>query len=306
MKKVNLEYCNIPAHLPDIDYFLEKISTYNKFNFLRVNHGFIDSLYHAYPNYNLLKEHLQNHQYELIATNLHNSYLNKDWGFKYFHGDTKKISEYSSLVFKLLVENKNISKSLDMAISLGVGLNTYWGVWEQENPIQKARVDFANILTEITNHTYIYSGIFKHYTIKKEIFQMFELLNNMNYEVIFLGPNFFGKYGDVFSIRNFNFIEIPKKGAIENTEFYIEKIKDIEQNSFKPTILFHMCGHIISAKIVYELLDTSIFTIDVGRSFDILIKEEFVNGNQAEKCWTFLDEVALSNYVDNLRKNSYG
>ena len=48
MNKVNLEYSDIPAYIFPIDYFLEKISTYDKFNFLRVNHGFIDSLHYAY------------------------------------------------------------------------------------------------------------------------------------------------------------------------------------------------------------------------------------------------------------------
>lgn len=306
LKKVNLEYCDIPAYLPDIDFFLEKISNYDKFNFLRVNHGFIDSLYYAYTDYNLLKEHLQNGEYELIGKTCYQAYNDKDWGFKYFHGVSENVWKNSALLLKMLVENKNISQSLEMSISLGVGLNTYWGVWEKENPIQMARVDFANILTQLTNHTYLYSGVLKHYTIKKEIFQMFELLNNMNYEVIFLGPEFFKRYEQIFSIRNFNFVEIPKKGAIEHTETYINKVKEIYQNSFKPTILFHMCGHLMSSKLVYELLDDNIFTIDVGRSFDILIRDEFVNGNQAEKCWTFLDDTNLNTYVDNLIKSAYG
>ena len=305
MKRVNLEYSDIPAYLPPIDYFLEKISTYDKFNFLRVNHGFIDSLYYAYSDYELLQNHLENHKYGLISKNIYQSYLDKDWGFKYFHGDSNRISEYSSLVFKFLVENTKLSDSLDLSISLGVGLNEHWGVWEYDNPIQIARTKFAKILTDITNHTYTYSGLFKHYTIKKEVFKMFELLNQMNYEVIFLGPSFFKRYEDVFSIKNFKFIEIPSKGAIEHTESYIQQIKDIQSKSFRPTILFHMCGHIMSAKIVYELLNIHIFTVDVGRSFDILIKDEFVNGNQAQKCWTFLDEVQLNKYVDNLRNNSY-
>lgn len=306
MKKVNLEYCNIPAYLPSIDYFLERISTYNKFNFLRVNHGFIDGLYYAYSDYELLKTHLETHRYDLVASNIHNAYLDKDWGFRYFHGDSKKTKDYSELVFKFLIQNKQISESIELSISLGVGLNEHWGVWDQHNPIQIARTKFANILTQITGNTYIYSGVLKHYTIKREIFQMFQLLNQMNYEVILLGPSFFKRYENLFSIKNFQFIEIPSKGAIEHTESYIEQIKDIESKSFKPTILFYMCGHIMSAKIVYELLDTNIFTIDVGRSFDILIKDEFVNGNQAEKCWTFLDEFHLNQYVDNLRNNSYG
>ena len=305
MKRVNLEYSDIPAYLPDIDYFLEKISNYDKFNFLRVNHGFIDSLYYAYPDYDILKTQLQNKEYDLIGKTCHQAYNDTDWGFKHFHGVSENVWKYSSLILKMLVDNKNLSESLDLSLSLGVGLNTHWGVWDIDNPIQTARVNFVKILTQLTNHTYIYSGVLKHYTIKKEIFEMFELLNNMNYEVIFLGPDFFKRYEQIFSIRNFNFIEIPKKGAIEHTETYIEKVKEIYQNSFKPTILFHMCGHIMSAKLVYELLNDNIFTMDVGRSFDILIREEFINGNQAEKCWTFLDDGGLNTYVDNLRNNSY-
>ena len=305
LKRVNLEYSDIPAYLPPIDYFLEKISTYDKFNFLRVNHGFIDSLHYAYSDYELLKTQLVDGNYDLIGKTAHSSYNDVKWGFSHFHGVTENVWKFSSLLLKILVENKKLSDTLDLSISLGVGLNEHWGVWEDGNPIQIARTKFAKILTDITNQTFIYSGVFKHYTIKGEIFKMFELLNQMNYEVIFLGPSFFKRYEEVFSITNFQFIEIPPKGAIAHTESYIQQIKNIQSKSFRPTILFHMCGHIMSAKIVYELLDTNIFTVDVGRSFDILIKDEFVNGDQAQKCWTFLDEVQLNKYVDNLINNSY-
>lgn len=302
MKTTNLEYTNISVKLPDIDYFLEKIINNKKINFIRVNHGFIDGLYYSYSNFDNLKNDLLKKDYNIIGKNIQIAYSDKDWGSSYFHGNTNFVSEYSSILLKLVYENKLISENLDIGLSLGVGLNTFWGVWNPTHHLQMTRTKFANLLNNITEYNFFYSGIIKHYTIKREIHKLFKLLNLLNYDVIFLGPKHFDYYEKVFAVKNFHFVEIPPHRAIIHTEKYIESIKKILNKTKNKTILFYMTGHIMSAKITYELLDCDISTIDVGRSFDILIKEKFINGNQAQRCWTFLDESALNNYVNDIRK----
>lgn len=303
MKTVNLEYTNIPVLLPDIDFFLNKIESNEPFQFIRVNHGYIDSFHYAYNDYDILKKELIDGNYKNISKKLLDSFDDKEWGTSHWHGKRNLIwFEYSTILIDMLINPKKFSSNLDIGISLGVGLNTHWGVHYETHPVQLSRAKFAKILTEVSSYNYFYSGVIKHYTIKKETNKIFELLNLMNYDVIFLGPKYFEKHKNSFSIKNFNFIEIPIAKAINQTEEYIEQIVKIKKNTSNPVILFTQCGPVMISKIIYELVNYDIKIIDVGRSFDILIKEEFVNGNLAEKCWTFLDESHLNNYVDNLRK----
>jgi hypothetical protein len=302
MKTTNLEYTNIPTRLPSIDFFLEKIKNDELFYFLRVNHGFIDSFHFSYQDYTLLQKDLVDENYEIICKKILKGFSDKKWGISHWHGSSEKYVDYTSILLSMLVNPKKISQKLDVGISLGVGLNTHWGVWSQEHPVQLSRTKFAKILVDISDYNYFYSGVLKHYTIKKEIFKLFELLNTKKYNVIFLGPDYFERHKNIFLINNFSFVKIPKRKAMDFVEEYIQTILDIKNNNNNPTIVFTQCGSSVASKIIYDLINHDISVIDVGRSFDILIKEEFTNGNLAEKCWTFLDENHLNNYVDNLRK----
>ena len=302
MKTTNLEYTDILALLPSIDFFLDKIKKNELIYFLRVNHGFVDAFFYAYPDYEVLEDDLRNKRYEIIADKLRSSYLVKGLGATGWYGNSPKYAEYASILIKFLVENKSISNKLDIGISLGVGLNTHWGVWPKTKPKQVARSKFAETLRKVTGHTYFYSGVLKHYTITREIYRMFELLNTLDYDVIFLGPKYFQKHKEALNIKNFHFVEIPLQNSIDITEEFIDKVKEIKSD--KPAILFTQCGPVISAKIIQELMQTEISVIDVGRSFDLLIKEEFAKGGAAEKCWTVLNESKLNEYVYNLRNAS--
>jgi hypothetical protein len=50
MKTVNLEFTNIPTNIPSIDYFLDKINNGDTFQFMRMNHGFVDTFRLTYKN----------------------------------------------------------------------------------------------------------------------------------------------------------------------------------------------------------------------------------------------------------------
>ena len=302
MKTTNLEYTNIPVLLPDIDFFLNKIENNELFHFYKINHGMIDSIYFAYENnYLSLRKDLEDKNYELISKKIQNAFKDKDWGLSYWHGEDVDVSKYIEIFLKVLAETSSINPKIHTGISMGVGLHTFWGVYSHNNPMQLGRVEVVKKVLEVNKNPFYYSGVFKHYTIKKEIYQLFNLLNKLEFEVIFLGPDYLNLYKEVFNIKKFHHINIPVRGAVQNFEGYVDSVKKISNKSDK-TVIFHSAGQMLSANLVYELKDTNIWGIDIGRSFDILIKNKVESEPTMYKCWTFLDESKLEEYVDEIRK----
>ena len=302
MKTINLEYTNIPAYIPGIDYFLNKIKKDEPFQFMRMNHGFIDTFHSTYKNWHKLQPHLEQKRYDEIAGWVSNIYKVKSLGLGSWHNYSDKQRALIKNLIEMVFEYENLPNSVHIGISLGVGLGTHWGIWDEFHFLQQHRTKFANILTDVTKQTYYYAGIMKHYTIKGEWGRVFKLLNEKDFNVIFVGPDTFGEFDKIFNINNFKFIQIPRNGAIDKVDEYVTKIKEIDSSSDKPTMLFTQCGHIISAGITKEIMDSNIYSFDIGRSFDILMKEKFKDGDTAFKCWTSLDMNGLNNYVDNLRR----
>lgn len=302
MKKVNLEFTDIPSHVPDIQYYIDKIDNGEVFNFMRMNHAFIDAFRYAYKNWDTLETHFEEKKYKEIAGYVANVYKQKHLGLGNWHKYSDTQERYIRNLLRMTFEYKTLKPRVQIGISLGVGLGTYWGIWQENHHVQQARKHFAEILTRVTGETFFYAGIIKHYTIKREWDRLFDALNKNNFNVVFLGPKPFDEYDKIFNINNFNYIEIPRVGAIDKIDEYIDNIKTIDSTSDNPTIVFYMTGHILSAKIVKDILDTNIYSMDIGRGFDLLMKEKFADGDVAYQCWTGLDEVGMNQYVDDLRK----
>ena len=240
MKKVNLEYTNIQTSIPKIDYFLNKIEKGEPIRFLRVNHGFIDGIHYAYHNrYNDFIEDFTKGDYLKVAKNIIFSYYDKQWGFSHFHKISFQLENSVANLLKLLRNYDELFDKLDISLSLGVGLNEFWGVWNKEYPLQIGRAKFADVLTNVVNRQFLYSGVFKYFTIKNEIPKLFNLLNQKNYNVIFLGPEKFGGYKDIFSIKNWDFIQIPIKGAVNHTDEFVDDIKNIDSKNSNKSIVFY-------------------------------------------------------------------
>ena len=303
-KLVNLEYTNIEVMLPSIDFFLEKIKNDEIFHFYKVNHGMIDSIYSAYKGkYNELEIDLLEKNYEKISKNIQIAFKDAEWGLSYWHSDSN-VEDYLINFIRVLVEVSNIHPKIKTGISLGVGLHTFWGVWEQHNEMQVGRTDVIKKIMNVNKSKFYYAGLFKHYTIKGEIFKLFNLLNELNFEVVFLGPDYLRLYKDVFNINKFHHINIPVRGAANNFGDYIKQLKGIENNTNNKTIVLHSAGQMLSAVLVDELKDTNIWGLDIGRSLDILIKDKVESEPTMYKCWTILDENGLNNYVDELRSSA--
>lgn len=303
MKKVNLEYTNITTSIPDINYFLNKIKNDEVIRFLRVNHGFIDGIHYAYHNrYDEFINDFSNGDYIKVAKNIVFGYYDKQWGFGHMHNISFELENAVANLLKLLRTYDELKGVLDISLSLGVGLNEFWGVWDKEYPLQVGRGKFADTLTNIVSTQFFYSGVFKYFTIKGEISKLFNLLNSKDYNVVFLGPERFGRYQNIFGIENYHFIQIPIKGAVSHIDSFTNDIVEIN-NNHKKTIVFLQCGHVISASIIDRLMNTDISVLDIGRSFDILMKHEFIGKGQEVECWTGIDENQLIRHVDFIENN---
>lgn len=304
MKTTNLEYTNIPVLLPSIDFFLEKIQNNEPFHFLRANHGIIDLIHLGYSNLSEFETDFVNNNFDLIAQKMVNA-SSKDVNTpnQIWHktASVNLIKEKTIIFLKVLRDYKSISPKLDISVSLGVGLHTHWGVWAHNHPYQIGRTRTWEIVNKYKTDDFYYSGILKHYTIKREIFKLFEELNNNNFSVIFLGRNYLKLYESIFNIKNFYHIQIPNSGAINFIDDYVCEIKNIAEIR-ENTIVIHSVGHLLSFYIAHELKDTNIFGLDIGRSFDLLIKSKMKEHSDIPRCWSTLDENGLNNYVNNLRK----
>jgi hypothetical protein len=307
MKVVNLEYTDIPVLLPPIDFFIDKIKNDEPFHFLRVNHGILDLIHLGYKDISEFEGDFINEDFEAIANKMiAGSELDKyNNPLKTHHENSEKLEEKIIIFLKVLKNNKRISKKIDISASLGVGLGTFWGVWNAGHKFQIGRKVVWEIINKYKINDFYYSGTLKHYSIKREIYKLFDYINKQNYQVIFLGPEYLYLYEDVFKIINFKHIVIPTTNAIEKFDENIEEILKIYQECDKKTIVFHSCGHILSFYLADRLRDTDIFGMDIGRSFDILIKNHIDTESTMPKCWATLSEINLTEYVDNTRKSSW-
>lgn len=303
-KTVNLEYTNIPTLIEPIEFFIDKIKNNEIFHFYKMNHGMLDSLWHAYKdNYHTLETLILERKYDIIANRIFESFNDVDWGLTYWHDNTdkSKLLGYLSTFVKIASESTDVVPKLYTGLSLGVGLGLVWGVHDGPDPIQRGRTEIAKSIMKVNKNDFYYAGLFKHYTIKREIFRLFNTLNELDFEVIFLGPDYLRLYKDVFNIKNFHHINIPVRGAAKNFEEYVNQTKEISNNTNKKSIIFHSCGQMLSAQLVYDLKDTNIWGIDIGRALDILIKEKYITERTMFRCWTGLDEDNLNRYVDTVR-----
>lgn len=303
-KKIYLEGSSISVLYPDINFFLNKIRANQPFKYLKVMHGTFDGIIGTYKDklgeFNNL---LASEDYETIGSEIasnKNSRLQS--GSDYWHSKDPNYSDKLSTTIKVLHQYKNLSNDILIGISLGVGLGTFWGVHDHSHPIQVSRRKLAGILDRNTYDTYLYGGIFKHFTIKDESHYLFDVLNQLSYNVAFFGPKYFSRYKDIFNIKNFTHLEIPVTGAIQNLDNEIERIREFGKNSKSPAIVFLQCGHTMASNIIYQLKDENITIIDVGRSFDLYLRDEVNQHDTMWRCWTGLSPEGLEKYVDKTRE----
>jgi hypothetical protein len=289
MRVVNLAETNIDLLFPKIEYFLEKIKKNESFHYIRANHGMWDRYYEVYIAKNMNSTYkiedleklckYKNHKQvadDLVKYSLHNYYV----------GPKNTLHEKLKSFQKLFIEYKELSNKLMCGVSVGVGLDELWGTLEKTHSMQIGRINVLKIFANNTNGKYYHSGLLKHWSITGEIYKLFNLLNELEFQVIFVGPKYF-KYSErIFGINDFKFIQIPKRSAIDGFENNINQI--LEWSNNKKTILFHATGHEGSAYFAEKLLNTDIFGFDIGRNMDNIYLDEGIEGEDMtdiESCW---------------------
>ena len=273
-KKIFLEGSGVRVVYPHIDFFIDKIVKKEPFKYLKICHALFDGIIGAYKdNLDDFKKLLLAEDYEAIGKRMVESKTSDiEMGRSFWHGTTNDLTSQYVTAIKVLHQNKNLSDNIIVSVSLGVGLGTFWGVWDHMHRIQEGRRIVMGMLDSSTYHNYHYAGSFKHYTIKNEIYKLFYTLNQYDYNVGFFGPTYFSRFKDVFNIRNFTHLEIPVKNASENLEGEIERIRQFAKTSDKQSIVFLQCGATMACTIIDVLKDENITIIDAGRSFDLLLK----------------------------------
>jgi len=308
VKKINLEYTNIPVLFPLIDFFIENIRENKPFHFLRINHGVIDLIHLGYKDeLSKFEESFINDEFGIIADRMIKaSAIDVNTPLEIYHKQSKELKEKIKVFLETLKYYKSLSNKLQISVSLGIGLHQYHGIYEKNHPYQLARTEVWKIIEKYRVDEFYYSGVLKHYTIKKEIYRLFEELNNNDFLVVWVGREYMKLFQNenIFNIKKFHHINIPNKGAIDFVDEYIDEIKKLRETNEK-IIVIHSIGHILSAYIANKLKDTDIFGLDIGRSFDLLVK----NSNEPSLPRGWIDKMAwpyMIEWVDNLRKKSYG
>lgn len=308
MKKINLEYTNIPVLFPLIDFFVKRVRENKPFHFLRINHGVIDLIHLGYAGkLSEFEKSYANDEFDIIADKMIKaSSIDMNRPLEIYHKQSKELKEKIKVFLETLKYHKGLSNKLELSVSLGIGLHCYDGIHPKNHPYQIGRTEVWKIIEKYKKDEFYYSGILKHYTIKKEIYQLFEELNNNDFLVVWVGREYMKLYQNenIFNIKKFHHIKIPNSGAIEKVDEYIDEIKKLRETNEK-IIVVHSIGHILSAYIANKLKDTDIFGLDIGRSFDLLVKNSkepsIPKGWVYKRPWPYMIE-----WVDNLRKKSYG
>ena len=309
MRTINLAGTNIDLLFPKIDYFLQKISNNEPFHYIRANHGSWDWYYEVYIakhqgstiwlidpiaqaaglvmdapiTYSLdtLEKLCVEKNHKQVAEDLRKYCLHG-----YHNGPTETLTEKLECFQKLFIEYKGISDKLMCGISVGVGLDELWGRWDSRNPIQIGRNKIVELFAKNTNGKYYHNGLLKHWGITGEIYKLFNLLNELNFRVIFVGPKYFHHSERIFNIKDFKFIQIAPRSAIDGFEQNVNEVLELSKD--KKTILFHATGHEGAAYFAEKLLDTDIFGFDIGRSMDNIYLDVGINGEdmvEIKSCW---------------------
>ena len=272
VKLVKMEASNIDVLLPEVKFFIDKIENNQSFHFLRFNHGIIDLYCERYvmcdtkvlPFENFEKNLIEGN-YKLLSQDLyHSTYFNTS------HNNSVLTKKYFNSLLRLFHGYKGISDKLHISLSLGNGLGTIWGRWPEWNELQAARLRIVSFICNISKYKYYHSGVLKHFCLMDDHYKLFKSLNDNGFRVIVVGPEYMRLFKVKYDINDFLHIPITRIGAIDMMK---DVINQINENKTEKTIIINSTGHIITAHLSETFLNTNVFLLDIGRSFDYDFKE---------------------------------
>lgn len=307
MKQVTLEHTDILIKYPSIDYFISILRDSNPYQFLRFNHGIIDSFVDGYDNYDVLIKQAEQNEFKAISDTIYNGYKNSQWGFNYYNLNSESTLDKINAFVKIFFLTNSYIPKLEMGISSGVGMGYVFGTYAPDFPIQLKRNDVIKRISKLTNTKYFHSGIFRHFSVMGDMFKFFNVANELNYNIITIGPNYLRLLKETYNISKFNMVSTPTKGAADFLDEYINDIKGIIKSNSK-NILLTSVGTIGSCYIAEKLKDENIISIDIGRSLDWDLRQYQSTEPTMPKgdCWISpagrgdVSEI-YKNYINNLR-----
>ena len=136
-------------------------------------------------------------------------------------------------------------------------------------------------LTQNLDKTYFHGGLVRHYAVTGEIYQLFDLLNELDYDVIFVGAPYFKMAEVEYKIKNFKHIPISYTNAIERFGETIDMVKSTINK--KETIIFNSCGHDLTFLLANSIKGIDVSQMDIGRALDWNINKSFIRKNHTNE-----------------------
>lgn len=316
-KRIKLQDSNIEVTYLGIEWFLQRIKQDIPFHFLRVNHATIDKYCWKFvPNstippknlggvpsntknrveFSVLEKLIDESDYQQIYEEL----LTQDT-FGYFVNQ-KTVKDKLEKFVHVFHGYKDISPKFEISVSLGVGLDMVWGRYDGKHSLQKARKRVVELIVNKSKYDYYHSGVLKHFAVMGQLPYFFETINKLGHQVVFLGPEYMRLFKEEYDIKNFHHISTPLRSALDGYGDNLDEVKKIREEKGK-TILFHSTGHVAAGWIAYQLKDTDIFGIDIGRSFDWDIASKVKKDPDLvfPTKWTDLPKQRIVNYIKKIR-----
>jgi hypothetical protein len=297
MKEV-VDSGNLKVLYANYDYFLDKISKNEQFNYTRIQHAIPDVLIESYSDINNLIDDIKFEKWDKIAQQV----IDKEHGvLKFWHNVDIPIADKFELAYKIIYENNSLIPNLHLGVSAGIGfgMNGH-GNLHETHPMQKKRSLILQLMTQKSQKIF-HGGLPRHMSVMGETFDFFNKLNEMDVDVVIYGPMYMKEYANVFKINRFHHLPISPKGAIGEVDTIIPMLIEYCSKLNNPLIL-NCTGHIISLLLAYELRNTNISNFDIGLGFNWYIKDYLKNNHpEINNPWIRQPDHLLRRYISEIR-----
>lgn len=264
----------IKTYVPKVDYYLNLIKNGVKFKYLRLNHGMLDPFVPVFKM-DELSYLIETKKYDEVSNRMVKYHHNNNGYLKSWSPMDNKYAQLLSFFLKFFNESINDSNSeYDFGVSLCNGILRARG--GLDSPVVKSRGDVFKILSNNKDINYFHGGLARHYAVTGEIYQFFDLLNELDYDVIFVGAPYFQMAKYEYNIKNFKHILISYRNAILKFD---ETIVELKNSITKPnTIILNSTGHDLSFYLADSLRGMDVSQFDIGRALDWNMYQSFKTG----------------------------
>ena len=269
----------IKTYVPTIDYYLDLIKSGTNFKFIRCNHGMLDPFARAMNN-DVLNELISKKEFRKVAEKVADFHTNKHAQLKRWHGKMdERYIQTLTLFTKFFYEETHSDSEFDFGISLCNGIWRASDLMKHKDVISRGNSFLS--LTQKLDKIYFHGGLVRHYAVTGEIFELFNVLNEMDYDVIIIGAPYFKMAKYVYGINNFKHIPISYTNAIGRFDETIDILKNTIKK--KETIIFNSCGHDLTFKLADSIRGIEVSQMDVGRALDWNINKSFIRKEFSEE-----------------------